>query len=261
MKDQFKQVFLNDKFIFVIIFLNAFIIFLQESNVVSPILDCIDIICSVIFIIEMIVKLSTYGLKDYWKNGWNKLDGTLVLLSLPSIVMYFLPLHMFDMSVLLTFRLLRILRFFRVMHFFPDFSKIIDGFTLAMRQSYAVLLSFFVIIVIFGLINCSLFKDFAPEYFGDPFRSIFSVFQMCTIEGWYDIPGAVAEGSGSVIMGRFINVYFCFILIMGGIIGMSFINSVFVDAMVSDNNNDMENDLKEMKEELAQIKKLLEEKK
>ena len=29
------------------------------------------------------------------------------------------------------------------------------------------------------------------------------------------------------------------LLIMGGIIGMSFINSIFVDAMVADNNDDI----------------------
>ncbi len=255
-----KKLFLSDTFIFIVIFLNAFVIFLEESNVVSPILDILDIVCSIIFLIEMVVKHIELGFKAYWSDGWNKLDGILVILSIPSILMYFLPLDMVDMSVLLTLRLLRILRVFRVMHFFPDFAKIVNGFKLAMSQSYAVLLSFFVIIVIFGLINCSLFRDFAPEYFGDPLRSIFSVFQMFTIEGWYDIPNAVADGSGSPMLGHIISVYFCLLLILGGIIGMSFINSVFVDAMVSDNNDDVKEELDELRKKLDEIKNLIEQK-
>lgn len=255
-----KKLFLSDTFIFIVIFLNAFVIFLEESNVVSPILDILDIVCSIIFLIEMVVKHIELGFKAYWSDGWNKLDGILVILSIPSILMYFLPLEMVDMSVLLTLRLLRILRVFRVMHFFPDFAKIVNGFKLAMSQSYAVLLSFFVIIVIFGLINCSLFRDYAPEYFGDPLRSIFSVFQMFTIEGWYDIPNAVADGSGSQMLGHIISVYFCLLLILGGIIGMSFINSVFVDAMVSDNNDDVKEELDELRKKLDEIKNLIEQK-
>lgn len=50
------------------------------------------------------------------------------------------------MSVLLVLRLLRVLKSFRVMHFFPNFGKIVTGFKLAMRESWAVLASFAVII-------------------------------------------------------------------------------------------------------------------
>lgn len=261
MKNWLSKALTNDKFILSVIFINAIVIYLQESEIKWRILEYIDITCSLIFLAEMIFKHINLGIKGYWSNGWNKLDGTLVILSIPSIIMFFYPAHLADMSVLLTLRLLRTLRFFRVMHFFPGFSAIIDGFKLAMRQSYAVLLSFFVIIVIFGLINCSLFKDFAPEYFGTPMSSIFSVFQMCTIEGWYDIPNAVAEGAHSETLGHIISIYFCILLIMGGIIGMSFINSVFVDAMVSDNNDDVKKELEEMKTQLEEIKKLLEKQK
>lgn len=260
-----KKIFLNDNIVFVVIFINALIIFLEESNIsnsyIMRILEVGDIICSIFFIIEMITKHIVLGVRGYWRIGWNKVDGILVLLSLPSVIMFFLPIKLLDVSVLMTLRLLRVLRFFRIMHFFPDFAKIIDGFKLAMRQSYAVLLSFFVIIIIFGLINCSLFGEFAPEYFGTPLASIFSVFQLCTIEGWYDIPNAVAEGSGSEILGHIISIYFCILLIMGGIIGMSFINSVFVDAMVSDNNDQVEDELSEIKKQLEQITKMLEESK
>jgi voltage-gated sodium channel len=184
------------------------------------------------------------------------LDGTLVIFSIPSIIEFFIPVGMVNMSFLLILRLLRVLRFFRVLHFFPNFSKVVAGFKTALKQSYAILLSFFIIIVIFGLINCSLFKDADPEHFQTPLRSIYAVFQICTVEGWYEIPNAVAEYYGnSTVAAECVRVYFCFILLLGGIIGMSFINSIFVDAMVADNNNELEEQVKELN---AKIDRLLE---
>lgn len=258
--ESIKKLFLSNKFILCVIFINALIIYLEECNLEWRFLDKIDLICSIIFLIEMIVKISTLGFKNYIKSGWNRLDGTLVLISIPSIISYFFPLEMIDLSVLLVLRLLRILRIFKTLHFFPSFARVVDGFKMAMKSSYAVLLSFFVIVVIFGLVNCSLFKDIAPEYFGSPLTAIYSVFRLCTIEGWYDIPDRIADAT-SPIMGTIATGYFCLLLIMGGIIGMSFINSVFVDAMVSDNNDEVKEQLDRMEEQIEELKKMLEAKK
>lgn len=54
---------------------------------------------------------------------------------------------------------------------------------------------------------------------------------------------------------EFVRIYFCALLILGGIIGMSFINSIFVDAMVSDNNDDVKEQLDEMQKTLDEIKR------
>ena len=106
------------------------------------------------------------------------------------------------------------------------------------------------------MINCSLFKDLAPEYFATPLDSIYSVFRLFTVEGWYDIPDAITV-SISPAWGKIVRFYFCILLLLGGILGMSFINSIFVDAMVSDNNDDVKAQLAEMEKK---IDKLLEEK-
>jgi voltage-gated sodium channel len=257
MRKLFERVFLNEKFIFAIILLNAAVIFAEESDVESVVLNIIDIVCTFIFIIEMIVKHIHLGFRGYWKSGWNRLDGILVILSLPSVASLFFPHTGIDLSILMIFRLLRVLRFFRVMHFFPNFTQIIKNFKLAMKQSYAILLAFFVIIVIFGLVNCALFKEIAPDYFSTPLDSIYAVFQLFTVEGWYEIPNTIAEATSPTI-GSLVKFYFCLLLILGGIVGMSFINSIFVDAMVSDNNDDVKEKLEELEKKIDQ---LLEEKK
>jgi voltage-gated sodium channel len=129
---------------------------------------------------------------------------------------------------------------------------VFKGFKLALRESYAILLCFFILIIVFGLINCSLFKDIAPTYFRTPMTSIYSVFRICTIEGWYDIPDTIAAATTPAI-GSLVRFYFCLLLVMGGIIGMSLINSIFVDAMVSDNNDDVKAKLDEIEKKLDQL--------
>ena len=252
-----KKLFLNDKFILAFILLNSGIIYAQVSGYTSSWLGVVDLTCTLIFTIEMIVKHLAYGVRGYWKDGWNKLDGTLVICSIPSIIEFFVPLGAANLSFLLILRLLRVLRFFRILHFFPNFSKLVKAFQVALRQSYAILLCFFVIVVIIGLINCSLFGQADPEHFATPLRSIYSVFQICTVEGWYEIPNTLAEfyGASSVAAG-IIRFYFCFLLILGGIIGMSFINSIFVDAMVSDNNDELESQIQELNAKVDELLKI-----
>jgi voltage-gated sodium channel len=253
-----KKIFLNEKFIFSIILLNTVIIFLQSFDIEYYWLQIIDVACTFIFLLEMVTKHIEYGVKNYWSSWWNRLDGTLVILSLPSLVAFFIPTTLTDLSFLLILRLLRTFRFLRVLHFFPNFPQIIKGFKLALKESYAILLCFLVLIVVFGLINCSLFKDVAPEYFATPLESIYSVFRICTVEGWYDIPDTISQATTPAI-GSIVRLYFCLLLIMGGIIGMSFINSVFVDAMVADNNDDVLKKLDELEHKLDQLLKEKEE--
>lgn len=258
--ERVKKIFMNEHFIMGVIVLNAIVIYLQTSGYGWSWLVWLDEICTLIFLVEMTIKQCELGFRNYWKEGWNKLDGTLVILSLPSLVAPFLNVEGSGLSVLLVLRLLRVLKFFRVLHFFPNFSKIVAGFKLALRESWAVLASYTVIVLIFGLINCSLFKELSPEFFGTPLDSIYSVFRMFTIEGWYEIPDTIAAAS-TPVAAHFVRLYFCLLLIGGGIIGMSFINSIFVDAMAEDNNDDVKYQLDAIEKKLDKLMKELEEKK
>lgn len=247
-----KRFFLNDHIMMAVILINAFTIYMQTDGYNWPWLVWTDITCTLLFLLEMIVKIREWGLRGYLQDGWNRMDGTLVLLSLPSVIAPFVDVEGAGLSILLILRLLRVLKFFRVLHFFPNFGKIMKGFKLAMQESWAVLASFAVIILIFGLINCALFRELAPDYFSTPLDSIYAVFRMFTVEGWYEIPDAVAAASSPIMM-HVVRVYFCILLLGGGIIGMSFINSVFVDAMAEDNNDDVKDQLKQMEEKIDRI--------
>lgn len=48
-------------------------------------------------------------------------------------------------------------------------------------------------------------------------------------------------------------VFFIFVLLSGGIFGLSIVNSIFVDAMISDNNDYLEKKVNEMDEKLNKL--------
>ena len=103
------------------------------------------------------------------------------------------------------------------------------------------------------MIGCALFKEVAPEYFSTPLDAIYSTFRIFTGEGWNEIPDLVAieVGEGWAYA---VKLYFSLLFVLGCIIGMSLLNSVFVDAMVADNDDDIREKLNSMEETLDKIK-------
>ena len=244
-----KSIFTSERFVLLVILINSVIIFLQESGVKAPVVNVIDASCTIFFILEMIVKHKELGFKGYWSSGWNRMDGILVILSIPALISYFIPAQLMDLSILLILRILRVFRFFRLIHIFPNFAATMRGFGKALKDSLPIFAGFIILILIIALFSCALFKDIAPQYFGTPWDSIYSTFRLCTVEGWYEIPDVLAASlaPGLVI---WVRIYFVIILILGGIIGLSLVNSIFVDAMVSDNNDELELEVKRLNEKI-----------
>ena len=254
-----KRMLLNDHVILGVILINTIVIYMQESGLCHPTIMAVDMICTLIFVAEMIIKQREYGLKAYWRDGWNRMDGILVIISLPSLVTPFLDVAAYDFSILMTLRLLRALRAFRMFHFFPKIAQIGAGLKRALRSSGVIMLAFLLLLFIFGMINCGLYSHIAPQYFDTPINAIYSVFRVFTVEGWYEIPDAIMEATTPLI-GRLSRFYFCVLLGAFGLLGMSFVNSVFVDAMMSDNNDDVKYQLNGIERKLEEIEKELKKK-
>ena len=255
-----KDFFLNDKNIFLLISLNALIIFLQGfpyETIAKPwqqIFSIIDDIISVLFVFELMVKTRHFGFKNYWADAWNRLDLLLIVLSLPTLLLHLLPLEATaNISFLLVFRVFRVFKFFRFIQFFPQVENIFRSIRQAMRASVMVLTGFLVFIFIMSILSCYFYQNVAPEHFGDPIVSYYSMFKVFTIEGWNTIPDEMVKNSNmNSFAAFFTKLYFVLLLVFGGIIGLSIVNSIFVDAMVSDNNDELEEEVRLIKEELTQ---------
>ena len=238
---KFKALFLNDKFILGLIIVNSITIFIQGFNIpvfYHRLIIYIDAIFTLAFLIEMLVKIYIYGFKVYWGSGWNKLDAILVLLALPSLIDIFIPTAVTNLQFLLVFRISRVFKFFRFLKFIPGISQIIVGIKRALKDSILIIIGFTIYNFVAAVFSCYLFKDISPEYFGDPIKAFYSTFKVFTVEGWYEIPDEMLKDS-STLIAFFGKLYFILILMTGGILGLSLVNSIFVDAMVSDNNDEL----------------------
>ena len=237
-----KRLFLNDKFILILILLNAVTIFtsgfeMSFNNRFA--LSLIDNLITGFFIVEIIVKFKEFGIKNYFKSNWNKFDFILVALSFPTLIAFIGNVEVTSFSFLLVFRVMRVFKSFRFLKFIPGIEHLVKGISRALKASIVVLIGFVIYIFIIGIFSFYLFKEVSPEYFGNPLNSLYSIFKIFTVEGWYEIPEQLTQGLSS-ITSFFTYMYFIFVVISGGIFGLSLVNSIFVDAMVSDNNDELE---------------------
>ncbi len=215
-------------------------------------MEVADNFFTIFFLLEIIVKTANMGWKKYIDSSWNKFDFFLVLISLPSLLETFLSIP--DVSYLLVFRLLRVLRILRFMRFIPNITKMIAGIQRAFKASAFVFAALFIYNVLLAILSSYLFRDFAPELFGDPMLALYSIFQMFTMEGWNEIPATVIANSGDAYwVPGFARLFFLVVVISGGIIGLSIVNAIFVDEMVMDNNEELEAKVDRMNEKLDEI--------
>ncbi len=241
-----KQLFLNDTFIFTLIISNSLLIFIQEFEIKGILIDYIEPLFTALFIVEMFTKVAEKGFKSYISDSWNKLDFFLIIISIPSLAAVFYSENILDLNIFLTLRVFRVFKFFRLIKFFPNIDPLISSIKRAIKASYIVLAGFFVLVFIVSLVTCTIYKRIVPEYFENPLNSFYSIFRLFSVEGWYEIPDLIATRT-SPIVAVFSKLYFGFLLLSGGILGLSLVNSIFVDAMVSDNNKELEVDVNELK--------------
>jgi len=241
-----------------LICINAFVIFLQGFPLtvfdaeVQQVFTWVDDVVTICFLLEILVKSNYFGWKEYLRSTWNKIDVLLILLSVPPLVLRFaVDLEATNVSILLVFRVFRIFKFLRFIQFFPQVEHIFRSIREAMRTSFVIFMVFFVFVFISAIFSCFLYQGIAPEYFSDPLTAYYSMFKVFTIEGWNTIPDDItAKGVLTPMQSFFTKLYFVVILILGGLIGLSIVSSVFVDAMVSDNNDELEEQVADIQQQL-----------
>ena len=250
-----KSILLNDKFILGLIIVNSFIIFLQGFDytlISKQLLYHIDNLITLIFVFELIIKIIEHRFSEFIKSGWNIFDSILIILALPSLYFWAFGNGISRFDFLLVLRIARIFKFFRFIKFIPNVNQLINGIQRALKASILVLFGFFIYNFIISVLSCFIYKNIAPEYFSNPVLSFYSIFKIFTVEGWYEIPDFIAKNSNQTI-GILTKIYFIVILITGGIFGLSLVNSIFVDAMVSDNNDELERKVGSLENKIDQL--------
>jgi voltage-gated sodium channel len=252
----------SDRLVMAVIVLNATALVLhQMARRGSPSAHLwfwVDYVCVVFFLVEAVLKIRRDGWPLYWTSGWNRFDFTVVVISLPALAGPFLDLRQFAFVLIL--RLGRLFRLFRILRFIPNLDHLVSGIRRALRASIGVFLALVLINLILAVMATLLFRDIDPEHFGNPVSSGYSIFQVFTVEGWNDIAErieerAAAEGStNSRLLVAGTRFFFVAAVLIGGILGLSLANAVFVDEMMMDNTVNLERKVDALAEEIQRLR-------
>lgn len=163
-------------FIVSLILINSILIGLETSpaymEAFGHIIDQIDIIILVIFVIEMALKVYAFG-SDFFKSPWNLFDMAVVLVSIVPSAGSFAVL-----------RALRVLRTLRLLNNIPKLKIIIESLIHAVPSIGWIMVLLMIIYYIFAVIGTNLFGNDYPQYFGTLGDTMYTLFQIMTLESW-----------------------------------------------------------------------------
>ncbi len=251
------QFLIAEKTVLAIILLNALVMFLDAfpgvNKEVGNILRVLDHGFLLYFIFEISAKIVVLGFREFWGRNWNKFDFIVVLTSAPALLSFIIDVRIF--SIILVLRLCRLLRFLRVLSFIPHRDQLLKGVIRSLKASVGVIISLLFLNFMLSMGATYMFGKTAPEYFGNPLLSIYSMFKIFTVEGWYEIPDLLASRSGSLAMSLVSRVYFILAVLSGGILGLSLANAIFVDEMTVDNTKKLEEMVEGLTEEVRALRR------
>ena len=181
------------RFIVGVIVFNAVILGMETSRTLmdaaGPLLIALDRLCLAIFVVEILAKLAVYR-GAFFRSGWNVFDFVIVGIALMPAAG--------GLSVL---RALRILRILRVVSALPSLRRVVEGFITALPGMGSVFLLMALVFYIGAVMATKLFGAGCAhlaeaaactperhaqilEWFGTLGRSLYSLFQIMTLESW-----------------------------------------------------------------------------
>lgn len=164
------------RFIIAVILLNAVVLGLETSDkameVAGTALKVLDKAALAIFVVEIVLKLIVYRL-SFFKSAWNNFDALIVAIAL-------MPTSG-SLSVL---RALRILRAFKLISAIPKMRGVIEALLAAIPAMGSVIAILSLVFYVFAVMATKLFGDDFPAWFGTVGESLYTLFQIMTLESW-----------------------------------------------------------------------------
>lgn len=159
-----------------IILVNAIVLGFQASGngagSQADLLGWLDRLCLLFFVIELTIRLVVYrGI--FWRSGWNWFDFLVVGIALvPNVGPW---------AVLRSLRVLRVLRLLTVV---PQMRKVVAAFLHAIPGLTSVMAVMAIFFYTAAVLATGLFGESHPDWFGSLGKSLYTLFQIMTLESW-----------------------------------------------------------------------------
>ena len=169
-RDRFKNTIMT------VIIINAVTLGMSTSEVlmasIGQVLHAIDTLALAIFVVELLLKFYAYRL-DFFKSAWNVFDLIVVVVGL-------LPTG----GGLSALRGLRVIRTLRLLSVVPQMRSVVQALLDALPGMGAVIIMISIVFYVFGVMATLMYGHAFDEWFGTLGRSLYSLFQIMTLESW-----------------------------------------------------------------------------
>jgi len=244
-------------FISGLIFINAITLGLETSasirSTLGIYLQMFDNFVIFVFATEISLKLYANGFK-FFKSGWNLFDFTIVFISL-------IPTTG-SLSVL---RALRVLRILRLLKMAPRLKFIVNSLFKSVPDLIWIFILILMFYYLFSVMGTKLFGESFPELFGTLTISMFTLFQLMTLEDWVN---GIAKPIMEVY--PYAYIYFISFIIITSVVVLNLIIAVIVSGLeavqtedrkilIDELEKDIESDKLEILTELRSLKNKLSE--
>ncbi len=126
----------------------------------------------VVFVVEIAIRLFVHRLA-FFKDGWSVFDFIVVGIALVPASGPFAVL-----------RALRVLRVLRVLTFVPSMRKIVGALIQSLNGMLSIGMVLGLIYYVAAVMVTKLFGEAFPEWFGSLWLSLYTLFQIMTLESW-----------------------------------------------------------------------------
>ena len=175
LREWLEQDWVKNAILGIIIF-NAITLGLSTSDRVEAsfgsLLYVIDKTVLTIFVIELSLKFYAFGLR-FFRNAWNLFDLFVVCVGL-------LP----QTDSLSALRGLRVIRAMRLLSVVPQMRAVVQALLDALPGMGAVIVMLSIVYYVFAVMATIMYGDAFDEWFGTIGRSLYSLFQIMTLESW-----------------------------------------------------------------------------
>ena len=167
-------------FVIFIIILSALLLGTSTYNLTAEsqrVLEFLDYFITIFFCLEISIRFAAEKTKkDFFKEGWNVFDTTIVIFSLVPA----------GESVLLL-RLLRIFRVLRLISFIPELRELIEALIRSISKLGYVCLLLFIILYIYAVFGSMAFGDIDPQRWSDLGIALITLVQVLTLSSWEQV--------------------------------------------------------------------------
>lgn len=138
----------------------------------ATLLHSLDRLLLGVFVLELLLRIFAYRL-SFFKDAWNLFDFAVIAIAL-------VPAS----GPLAVLRSLRVLRVLRVLSMVPSMKRVVSALLGSLPGLASIAMVLLLIYYVFAVIATKLFGAAFPQWFGSIGHSLYTLFQVMTLESW-----------------------------------------------------------------------------